>query len=149
MPNIVAVDPGKNTGVAYWQPGVRANDDPYLFKSDVWTEEQFYANIENLIEWADEVVVERFTVTQGTLTKSRGENWSLEFIGVMRYLCHKHGRPFELQLPTEAMSFATNDKLKKAGWHKKGVDHPNDAARHLMVYLLKKKYMTPQELQLV
>lgn len=138
---MLAVDPGKMTGLALW--------GPEGFSSTAWNQQDFYDGIEKAVKWADEVVSESFIVTQQTLKKSRGDNWSLEFIGVMRFLCNRHSRPFKLQGPSDAKTFATDDKLKAAGWYTKGLDHPRDAARHLMIYLLNRKLLTPHDLGLL
>jgi hypothetical protein len=39
-----------------------------------------------------------------------------------------------MQSPSEAMSFATRDKLEKLGWWIPGKQHGQDAAKHLLKY---------------
>ena len=80
------------------------------------------------------VVCESFIITNATLTKSRGENWSLESIGALRFLCTQHEVPFVLQTPARAKSFSTDEKLKRIGWHTAGKGHATDASRHLLLY---------------
>lgn len=41
-----------------------------------------------------------------------------------------------LQQPSNAKSFATNDRLKRWGVYEKGSDHKRDAMRHLALYLV-------------
>jgi len=84
------------------------------------------------------VVCESYIVTANTLKKSR-QNWSLEGIGVFRYLARTSDAEFTLQSPADAKTFATDEKLKAMGWHVPGRDHANDASRHLLLYCLKRR----------
>ena len=79
---------------------------------------------------------ESYVITASTLRKTRGENWSLESIGALRWMANKHRVEFVLQTPADAKRFADDRKLKAAGWYfPTPGGHANDAARHLMLYL--------------
>lgn len=126
---IVAVDPGKMTGVAV------------LDTSDVYTgwEGELHDALRSIDVQLDlghkfVIVCEDFIYTQATAKKSR-QTWSTEGIGVLRYLAETHGVQFVLQTPAAAKRFATDEKLKVLDWHHptKG-GHRNDAARHLLLY---------------
>jgi len=59
-------------------------------------------------------------------------------IGVIRYMTGIAGGECYGQSPAEAKSFATNDKLRTAGfWTPTTGGHSNDAARHLLVRCMK------------
>lgn len=143
---IVGVDPGKMTGWASY----RCSGDSFTSRQD--PQDAFVDVIVPWIEstaWRTDVLVicERFVVSSGTVRKSRGdENWSAEQIGVLRHTCRRYGVPFELQSPSDAMKFATNDRLKEIGWHLPGRDHANDAARHVLLGVARHRPLEVQRL---
>jgi hypothetical protein len=128
---IFAVDPGKMTGFARWDNGHFSSSmlEHMPFLESMWLVLLMPQNRPDL------VVCESFIITAQTLKKSRGENWSLEQIGAIRWMCHTHGVPFKLQTPADAKSFVKNERLKELGWYKPGAGHDNDAARHLLLAL--------------
>ncbi len=77
-------------------------------------------------------VVENFVPRGGALTTQPD---ALHIIGFIKGMAHIHGWGFILQSPAEAKSWATNEKLKRAGWWVVGQDHARDALRHLMRHL--------------
>jgi len=88
-------------------------------------------------ESIDQVVCERYIVS-GQTGKYSPANWSLEQIGVLKYLCEKHGAAFTLQNAADAKRFATEDKLNMMHWKKiRGKGHARDAQRHLLLFLVK------------
>jgi hypothetical protein len=134
---IFAIDPGKTTGWAFAQ--VENGEVTAL----TYGEDDFDAICARLDYWLQSyqtydtrVVAEKYTITARTAQLSQ-QSWSLEVIGVARYLAKKHG---DLQLiiqPTNVKKFATDKRLKALGWwHKGGGGHANDALRHLMGYLV-------------
>ena len=85
------------------------------------------------VGWADEVILEQLVITTATGKKTRDIQLAIELAGVVKYWCRVTGTKLEEQLPVEAMRFATNDVLKRVGWHvKSSKDHQNDARRHLL-----------------
>jgi hypothetical protein len=129
---LIAVDPGKVTGIATWLNGEITS----------WQEQTWYAvdKIWSRLERSDvpieAVVCESYTITASTLRKTRGENWSLESIGALRWMATRHSVEFVLQAPADAMNFMTDDKLRMMGWYNPTIGgHANDAARHLGLYI--------------
>jgi hypothetical protein len=129
---VLAVDPGLTTGWALWVDG------------DVWT-----GQTAGQLAFADEawgvlhqvrpvVVCEAYIITSETAKKSR-QYEPLELIGTLRFLTHLLELEFELQTPTQAKRFSTDDKLKAAGWWVPGQGHGMDAARHLLRYMMTKR----------
>lgn len=131
---VLGVDPGKKTGIAMWEamPGHLA----------------YTAELDQIdfCSWADRflsvpgggkgsIIVACESYTMGTAVRSPAP-WSLEVIGTLRYLCHKHEQHFRLQTPVDAKNFASNDKLKLAGFYVVGQEHARDAARHLLLALV-------------
>jgi hypothetical protein len=129
---ILAIDPGLTTGYA-----TRDGDDFHSGQRKFiefldWAYEQ-------LVEHGtiDEVACESFIITQATAKKSQAP-WSLESIGAIRFFCHHKGIPFQLQQPSSVKKFATDARIQKMGWYRRGKGHANDAARHLFFYECKK-----------
>jgi hypothetical protein len=147
---ILAIDPGKLSGIAWTDTDSYLPTDPgnSFLGTDEWTWEQFVETIPTFVGWTDEVVCESYHITNETLRKSRGENWSIELIGLTKAECFRAGRLFTLQPPSMAKSFATDEKLKKIGWYSPGRDHRRDATRHLVIYCLRKGYLSPEQLGL-
>jgi hypothetical protein len=132
---IVAVDPGKTTGWAILDGplGIRFGESPFM---------EFHGRADNYLRLRHDtghqvrVVCERFVITGGTVTVSRGDtNWSIETIGVVRYLADKYGHLFELQGAGDAKKLGSGELLRRLGWWSRGADHARDAARHLALAL--------------
>lgn len=132
---ILTVDPGKKTGWGVY----------YGLGTAAFAHSEFEAFHEMAWTWFDNcvardlqplVVCERYVITANTVKKSRGDtNWSIETIGVLRFLCKKYRFQFELQGASEAKRFGTDALIRKLGWWTKGSDHARDAARHLALAL--------------
>jgi hypothetical protein len=133
---ILAFDPGGTTGVAAW-----CNDDEGdpVFDSEQLSWSEFVNNIDKYeFEPDDVIVAERYTITAQTLRKSR-QTTALEVIGVLRYIAARAHIEFVLQSPADAKRYATDARLEKVGWLKRPLarnDHANDAARHMLLYLV-------------
>ena len=100
---------------------------------------QFLRQAATLIEAGEvsHVVCERFIISSQTGKFSQAP-WSLEQIGVLRFLCDRHDIPFTLQNVSDAKRFATEERLKHIKWKRpKGGGHARDAQRHLLLFLVK------------
>lgn len=128
--HILAVDPGKATGWGYYRDGqVEFGEIPFD-RCAAWAD-QFLSQAPQLL-----VVCERFVIMAGTLQTARTEtNWSIELIGVLRYLSAKFGHDFELQGAGDAKRFGNDKLLRTLGWWTRGSDHARDAARHAALAL--------------
>ena len=85
----------------------------------------------------DVLICEDFFITQHTAKKSQDGKVSIELIGVSRFLSTCYRIPFVIQPPSDAKHFADDRKLKAMGMWTKGLDHPRDATRHMLLYLAK------------
>ena len=139
--NVLAVDPGGTTGLAWWRAGQhRAWSEPLEQAMDtVFTEiiTRYDPTAFPDKPTFDLVVFEAIVITGQTLKKSRNVQDAIEFIGMARYVCHKWGPPFNTQTPADAKSFATDEKLRALGWWTPGPDHARDASRHLLLALVR------------
>ena len=133
---VLAVDPGKRTGLALWVSHTDKDAKQYG-EHQSWIEDwqQSMATIEAWVPNVDHLVVERFTISQGTVKKAAEAGWSMGGIGCCQYWAAKHGVPITLQSPADAMNFAPRAKLERLGWRKPGPDHADDATRHLVLWL--------------
>jgi hypothetical protein len=133
-PFIFAFDPGQTTGWA-WCDTVRMEVQS--------GEEDFNHFCERMELWFSyygpqlDVTGERFTITAATAKKTQ-QPWSIEVIGVAKYLAHKYRcGTVTLQSPADAKRFGTNERIRAMGWWKPGTQgHDKDALRHLMVRMV-------------
>lgn len=141
---IIAMDPGKKTGMASLTFD-SAGSMGWFVSSE--------GDLLNGMEWLEleaavspEIVIEDFIYTAATAQKSR-QTWSTEGIGIARYIAFKYDLDFTIQPPVSAKKFATDEKLKRMGWYfpSKG-GHQNDAARHLLLYCVNQKLINPRHL---
>ena len=133
--NVLAVDPGKTTGIATWY-GERHL--AFAVPREV-AERTVHQWLMDCPKGEDNLLVfESFTITAQTLKKSRDGQEAIEFIGVGRYLARLASVAFETQSPSDAFSFSTREKLKALGWKTPGPgDHSRSASQHLLLALVR------------
>lgn len=131
---LLAIDPGLMTGVCLID--LIDPENPVKVWAVEVTIQEFHDKIEELISHEQtHVVIEDFKITVET-GKLSDAPWSLELIGVVRYLCYLSGKVLDLQLPSQK-PFADNDKLHAVDfWHVGGAGHANDSLRHAMVWIV-------------
>lgn len=143
-PSIIALDPGLTTGVAVKAPGEEPGAGQITGRFEVYAAvERFFLQEAKANRPRPIVVIERFTINGNTAQKSQQLD-PLYIIGVVEYLALSRNCPFFLQAPSQAKSFATDAKLKSAGWWVPGQDHARDALRHLMVFLCTHRQVWPE-----
>lgn len=144
---VLAIDPGKVTGVAW----MRQQDGEIFLDSSLEADADELINFlrPTLKEWkpvADgqpplKVVIEKFTINSQTSQKSQEASWALRMIGAVEQACRDVEYPLgaiSWQMPGEAKTAFTNEKLKRIGlWHRGGAGHALDAIRHGSLYLAK------------
>lgn len=133
-PYILAIDPGLLTGICLMR------SDPIEL---LWSDEVDWINTARLTDQTlrelggvnVDVVIERYTITSATAKKTQ-QTWSLELIGITRFLCLVHSAgDMTLQSPADAKNFASNARLKSIGlWHVGGAGHALDAIRHGLLF---------------
>lgn len=131
-PHVLAVDPGKKTGLSLWH----VDDDRPEVTELSWPE--FPAYVEEVTAKYERdlaIACESFTITVQTAKHTQAP-WSLEGIGVCRYLAGKYGCELTLQAPSSAKLFSSDDRLRQLGWWTPGRGHGNDATRHLLLYVV-------------
>jgi hypothetical protein len=134
---LVTCDPGKKTGWAALDTSNMASytsgEMPFMdFLTWTWG-------------WLPQmhdahIACERFVITGGTVRKSRGDlNWSIESVGVLRFMGAVLNVGFELQNAADAMKFCDDQRLRDVGWWFKGGDgHANDAGRHMLLLIARR-----------
>lgn len=129
---IMAVDPGKTSGLALYD---RTAESFESFELDF--DRTCSTALENAQSKGTDllIVCESFLITQQT-PKNTQAPWSLELIGVMRFLSRTYcGRDITLQAPASAKRFSSDERLRSMGFWTRGKGHANDAARHLLLTL--------------
>ncbi len=137
----LAIDPGLATGLA-WLVG--EGGGPYKFTSDIidtgdrFDVEEFVA--QTLAIYNDiTVIIESWEVRKNTFTLSNQED-PRYILGAVEYLCRSHNVTYHEQTAGQMKAFANRPvefhKVRRLGWHKSGPGHDNDAAGHLITYLV-------------
>jgi hypothetical protein len=141
MKYILAVDPGKATGMALFS--LKSGSEPILEWSGEFQQHEYAAPIRASLATVQgelEVVCERFTINAQTVKNSQAP-FSLEQIGILKQCLMDVGRAADdiyFQSPADAKAMFSNEKLKKLGyWHKGGEGHALDAIRHGLLRCIK------------
>ena len=141
MKYILAVDPGKATGMALF--ALETGQEPTLIWSGEYQQHEYAEPIRSSLRAFGgqlEVVCERFIINAQTVKNSQAP-FSLEQIGILKQCLLDQGRSAEeiyFQSPADAKSMFDNTKLKKLGyWHKGGEGHALDAIRHGLLRCIK------------
>jgi hypothetical protein len=141
MKYILAVDPGKATGMALFS--LKSGSEPVLEWSGEFQQHEYAAPIRaslSAVQGDLEVVCERFTINAQTVKNSQAP-YSLEQIGILKQCLMDVGRAADdiyFQSPADAKAMFSNEKLKKLGyWHKGGEGHALDAIRHGLLRCIK------------
>jgi hypothetical protein len=144
MKRVLAVDPGKASGIVFMSLAGPEETPTIIYASESQPEEyglalNTFINGWNLYEDFT-VVCERFTINAQTVRNSQAP-YSLEQIGVLKHICREHGYDPEkiaMQSPADAKAMFPNEALRKIGtWHVGGEGHANDAIRHALLRLVK------------
>jgi hypothetical protein len=142
MKYVLAVDPGKATGMALF--AYDNENDPTLVWSGEYQQEEYAEPIrKTLAMYGDgnlEIVCERFTINAQTVKNTQAP-YSLEQIGILKQCLMDAGRKADdiyFQSPADAKAMFDNKKLKVLEyWHKGGEGHALDAVRHGLLRLVK------------
>lgn len=144
---IIAVDPGKLTGLALLS--FDRVEQTLTLEESVECDEQSVIPV--FRRWLHRhtgkghptIVCERFVINSRTVTNSAAP-WSLECIGAIKQAMRDQGMTGEQivwQSPANAKSVVPNDKLKRLGtWHRGGAGHANDAIRHGVLYTISRGF---------
>lgn len=131
---VLFVDPGRITGwfhIDTLQPSDSATQggelpmDKFLVMAWQWVPSAA----------VDRVVCEGFIVNEQTAQRVKASEpfWSVEQIGVLRFLCSQYSTPFETPSPSAKNFDRKGDKLRRLGWWQGNpgeAGHRRDAARH-------------------
>lgn len=131
----LAIDPGKVSGIALWHPM-----EATAIKADELTP----IEVTNLVDdlWNNSlgelvVIAESFVISERTI-KTAPQRDALDILGWLTLESQRRGFELHLQTPAQAKKFSTDEKLRALDWFERTKDgHANDAARHLLVYLMK------------
>lgn len=150
MRHILAVDPGKASGLALFS--LETGEEPILIWAQECQQEEYAKPIRStLAEYPNALVVcERFIINAQTAKKTQAP-YSLEQIGILRQCLMDAGRNADdiiFQSPSDAKAMFDNPKLKKLEyWHKGGEGHALDAIRHALLQCVKLGWIPRRLLQ--
>jgi hypothetical protein len=141
---ILAIDPGPTPGMAYWSLMVGASAGEFK----AWTADNPYSAINWMtanMRSIEEVAIEDFIIQAGGRARTTADSKAtLEMIGAVDYVCHGVRVPLYRQLPSDAASFSTNEKLRAVGFETPSKpDHARSAARHLLLRLTRNGAIDP------
>lgn len=135
---IIAIDPGKMTGLAYmnehWDHeslSLPYHRDDGNLAAMAWLADALAEG-----ETAD-VVCESIIISKQTAKKSQDVQASIEQIGIARYLSAAYHVNFTLQTPAEMKAFSPQ-KLRCVDWYNRSSDHARDASGHLLLFEAKR-----------
>ena len=147
---VLAIDPGKLTGVALLERDGDAVKIIWTDEINVFEDPGGKLRLRGVIDgWSTRqkldaplrVVIEKFVITPETGKKSQEATAALETIGAVKLMCVDASYPLDAimwQKPSEAKETFPNPKLKRLGlWHRGGAGHALDALRHAAVYLVR------------
>lgn len=146
---VLAIDPGKASGVAFLEWSGQDSDNPKVIYSAEAQPNEFATNVKIALgDWKryENFIVscERFIINAQTVRNSQAP-YSLEQIGVLKHLCREHGYDVEklvFQAPVDAKNMFPNKALQTIGtWHKGGEGHANDAIRHALLTLTRQRWV--------
>jgi hypothetical protein len=140
MKRILAIDPGKATGMALFS--LEQGQEPVMLWSGEYQQDEYAKPIRETLSLYPEaeVVCERFTINMQTVKNSQAP-YSLEQIGILKQCLMDAGRKADdiyFQSPADAKAMFDNPKLKKLEyWHRGGEGHALDAIRHGLLRCVK------------
>ena len=134
---LVWLDPGKLTGWAMLdnQDGFHSGQEDFAGIDDLVNAWGRMFGVTLWLGW------EMYIVTQGG-GRSGDPAYSLEVIGAVKSACRRHLVHTLSPMPSAARKLGGDDKLKRVGWYTPGKRHANDAANHLLAYLLREGAIT-------
>lgn len=139
MKRYLAVDPGTTTGLFMidLEEGVFANAFPLQIREPIEAA-KFIREAAQI--GLDGIVMESFGIGEKTHGASRsGVHDALNLVGWINLTFDKCGWQFRTKLVKQqpaAGKTVSDDVLKSFGWHTKGKRHANDAARHMVRYMI-------------
>ena len=143
MKLVLAVDPGKASGVALFEYD---GGEPRLILSGEYQMREYAKPIRDAITMSRDknvpidIVCERFTINMQTVKNSQAP-YSLEQIWILRQIMLDNDIDPEsiiFQSPSDAKGMFANDKLKKLEyWYRGGEGHALDAIRHGLLRFVK------------
>jgi len=144
MRHILAVDPGKATGLSYFI--YDGQNDPEMLWSKEVQQHEYADPIRDAFRYSQsqgiklEIVCERFTINAQTVRNAQAP-YSLEQIGILKQIMMDNGRtPDEIifQSPADAKAMFSNEKIRILEyWHRGGEGHALDSIRHGLLRLVK------------
>jgi hypothetical protein len=137
---LVWLDPGKLTGWAMLEHGESflSGQGDFAEVDDLVNTWVFNLGSHLWLGW------EMYVVTGGG-GRFGSPEYSLEMIGAVKSACRRYRVTTLPPQPSAARKLGDDDKLRRLGWYRPGQRHANDAANHLLAYLLRENLLPPAQ----
>lgn len=137
---IIWIDPGRTTGYAFFTNSASFHSGQLEFQS-FGEQLEMTCEVNGSSVW---IGWEDFIINRMTASK-KGSECALETIGVCRYLAQKYDCTILEPATPSSRELGSLLKLKRLGWHKPGQVHANDAAQHLLAFMIR-DHALPEDL---
>lgn len=156
---VMSLDPGGTTGVAqcFFDGGILTSVDQLEFKSYELGPDEHHEDLWHTLNYWNitQLVCESFEFRQHIdkdKAKHKVELISREYIGIAKLFAEINVVPFSMHTASAAKGLIPDKgpqkdvKLKQLGWNNSSPgNHANDAARHLVYYLVRKAHPSIRE----
>jgi hypothetical protein len=135
--NILGLDPGETTGVAFWDAQKGTIELQQLETKQIG---QSYDMLENLVAYItiDHIRCEEYRIYNWM---ADSHAWSIlhtpQLIGAIKVLAHREGYDLSFKLAQHAKATWNDNVLRQCGLYSPGLKHARDACRHLLYYMTK------------
>jgi hypothetical protein len=134
---IIAVDPGKTSGIMAYDPQEnRVDVHDEMLQAELEDKVTYLLGSKTLSHSRVDVVVEKFVILPNRMNAGP---WSQQIIGVIQYLCRRFEKAhMHLQMQGAVKSQITSQLLRDIGWwYRGGKGDANMAARHMLYFCTK------------
>jgi len=130
---IISLDPGKSTGITYWNYELR---NLYLLKAEVL--KNYLEYNWNKLKIFDLIIIEDFLLYPSKAQKLYFNKFpAVKVIGIVEYFAHKYKKKIVFQRAIEAKKMIGDNILRKFNCYTTS-PHTRDSARHAIAYFLKR-----------
>lgn len=138
---VIWLDPGLHTGWAALTDGAEFHSGEGILPEigELLTAHGIWHREDMAIGW------EQYIVAPGG-GRAGSPGPPIEVIGMARWLGFYHHCQMLKPVPSAMRTVVKPEHLKKLGWYRPGKDHANQAARHLLAWMLREK-LVPQDMK--
>lgn len=139
---LLAIDPGETTGYSIWEISDEQYGTPIHPYADMSKylvadgELPYHIGLDKLIQEADVVVFEKFLLyAHKAKTLIGSEFITPQIIGMIKYMCKLHSKPWFGETAQHVKGYCTDEKLKRANIYITKSKHSRDSIRHGLYHI--------------